>query len=150
MKLKNTYITVASAVLVILAGLALTLCFAPSDRERSVLYFHSYDSENLCSEVRYLPTDTHKDRETLYIEELLLGPMTNRYKRLFSDGTLLEFCTKNADTIYVGLSKEALAFTPETENFEESVRVLKWNIVKKFTKINTVKVYIDGKSVFDE
>ncbi len=133
---------------ILIAGAcAVSLVFLPRDRQRTVFYFHSLESEKLYSEVRYLPKDPYQGETHQFVEELILGPMTNRYVRLFSEGTGLDFCFEKDGVLYVGLTKDALKFTPEIKDIEGSVNLLKQNIVTRFTKINSVLVYIDGKSV---
>ena len=119
-----------------------------SPTNRAVLYFYSYDYDNLCTEVRHLPQNTVQGDEAFFVEELLLGPMTNRYKKLFADGTKLDFCIRQDDKLYVGLSKMALYNDLDAVSLRVGVETLKLNIVKQFTKINTVLVYIDGKSAW--
>ncbi|MBP5251241.1 MAG: GerMN domain-containing protein [Treponema sp.] len=118
-----------------------------SQRSRAVFYFDSYDSEKKCMESRYLYNGTDEEDIELFISEFLLGPMTNRLKNPFPAGTKLEFCTGSDDGLHVGLSKEALLVTEETYNIRENVELLKYNIVKNFTNVNKIFVYIDGKSI---
>ncbi len=116
--------------------------------ERYLFYFHSFENDQLCTEVRYLPKNPTQGKIQLFVDELLLGPMTNRYKSIFVRGTKVEFCTLEGNTLYVGLSSDALQTSTDTENLRERVSLFKLNIVKKFTEIKTVLVYIDGKSAF--
>lgn len=120
-----------------------------NEKERIVLYFSSLDSSRLCSEARYVPKNPPQGREALFVSELLLGPMTNRFIPLFANGTTLDFCMVQNDVLYVGLSKEALNVTAKSADIKSAVDLLQYNIVRKFTKINTVLVYIDGKSVYE-
>ena len=119
-----------------------------SSTERTLFYFRSFDRDDLCTEMRYLPRNPVQGEVRLFVDELLLGPMTNRYKSIFVPGTQAEFCIVEGDTLYLGLSREALQVDAEMESIRDSVALLKRNIVKRFTKINTVLVYIDGKSAF--
>lgn len=114
---------------------------------RAIFYYESFDSEKLCTETRWLPKDSVQSREHLFVDELLLGPLTNRYKYVFAPGTRVDFFDVKDDTVYVGLSREALKNSRETADINEGISLLKKNIVKNFTKINTVLVYIDGKCV---
>lgn len=85
-----------------------------------------------------------------FVDDLLLGPMTNRFKFLFSPGTRTEFCFSNGKELYIGLSKQALFVNSETFNMRKNVSLLRKNIVKNFTNINKIYIYIDGKPVFAE
>ena len=106
----------------------------PAGTHRAVFYFPSMDTDKLCTEVRYLPDDPIQGELSFYVDELLLGPMTNRYKFLFS----------------LGLSKDALFKSKDSVDIKTGIKLLRVNIVKQFTEIKTVLVYIDGKSVFEE
>ncbi len=118
-----------------------------SQRSRAVFYFDSYDSQKKCMESRYLFNGTEDENIELFVSEFLLGPMTNRLKDPFPQGTKLEFCTKKDGELHIGLSKEALLVTEETYNIRENVELLKYNIVKNFTSVNKIYVYMDGKSI---
>lgn len=147
--MKKSSVVVIVMSLVLLAGAALlTSTHVRKDRERTVMYFTSFGSDDVCTEVRYLPKDPSTDMLLQFVNELVLGPMTNRYKPLFASGTRVEFCMEENGVCYVGLSREALSATKEVADIETGIELLKVNIVKKFTEISTVLVYIDGKSVY--
>lgn len=116
-------------------------------KTRKLFFFPSYDNKNLCAEVRYLPKNPIQGSEKLFVEEILLGPMTNRYKRIFPRGTELNYCFLKNDILYIGLGSEVLSGV-EGMSIKESVDFLKINIVKNFTFINKIDVSIDGKSVY--
>jgi len=148
---KKVNVAVIVLSLVLLAGSAcVSFVRLRTDRSRAVMYFTSFGTDDVCTEVRYLPKDPIQGDVAFFVDELLLGPMTNRYKPLFARGTRADFCTLEGDTLYVGLSGEALSANKESADIETGIELLKVNIVKKFTKINTVLVYIDGKSVYAE
>ena len=144
-KVKAAVIVLSLVMLVVCA--VVSLARLRTDRERAVMYFTSFGTDKVCAEVRYLPKNPIQGEVAFFVDELLLGPMTNRYKPLFARGTRAEFCTQEGDTLYVGLSGDALSVSKESADIETGIELLKVNIVKKFTKINTVLVYIDGKSV---
>lgn len=117
---------------------------------RQIFYFESYDSSRICTETRYSEKKSGDEEIKAFVDDLLLGPMTNRFKFLFSPGTRTEFCFSNGKELYVGLSKQALFVNSETFNMKQNVSLLRKNIVKNFTNINKIYIYIDGKSVFAE
>ena len=123
---------------------------------RRILYYPSYDSDLLCAEARYLPANPlqgdynpPKADAALFLDELLLGPMTNRYKRIFPRGTKALYCFEKGATLYVGVSEEALQ-GGEGLTVREAVDLLRLNIVKNFTYLNKIDVSIDSKSAFEE
>jgi hypothetical protein len=145
---KKSSVVVIVLSVVALAGAAIVSNrLSRKDRSRSVMYFSSFGTDDVCTEVRYLPIEPGVDPLVQYVDELILGPMTNRYKHLFSSGTKLEFCTVEDGVCYVGLSREALNQTKGAADIQTGIELLKVNIVKKFTEISTVLVYIDGRSV---
>ena len=119
------------------------------------MYFPSYDGDGFFCEPRYLPKliDDHQAL-SMFVDELLLGPVTNRYGRVFPKGTKLEYCFEGdggqgGQTLYVGLSRDAL-FAGELLSVKEEVDLLRLNIVKNFTYLNKIDVAIDGVSVYEE
>ena len=117
--------------------------------ERRILYFKSMDTSATVCEDRFIRVDGGMDEVSAFVDELLLGPMTNRFVRLFPLGTKAEVCFLQGDTLFVDLSADALLSSPETCTVKEGVRMLKENIVKNFTNINTVDVFIDGMSAWN-
>ena len=118
---------------------------------RTVMYFPSYEDGTIYTEVRNLPKDSVQGDERLFVDDILLGPLTNHYRRLLPSGTSVEFFTVGNDgTAYLGLSRQALRISSESADIKTGVSLLKMNIVKNFTKINTVLVYVDGKSVYEK
>lgn len=121
---------------------------------RFVYYFHSFDTPKICTEVRHKPSSssTIKNNEFInyFVEDLILGPMTNRYKYLFNPKTTLEFCFLDDKILNIGLSSEALKVHPEYSPIKEGVQLLKLNIVKNFTNIDKIYIYIDGQSVYED
>jgi hypothetical protein len=88
-----------------------------------------------------------------FVDDLLLGPMTNRYGRVFPRGTRAEYCFTGADAdggrvLYLGLSQDAL-FAGDLLSVREEVDLLRLNIVKNFTYLNKIDVAIDGVSVYE-
>lgn len=117
---------------------------------RQIFYFESYDSSRICTETSYSEKMHGDEAVRAFVDDLLLGPMTNRFKFLFSPGTRTEFCFSHGKELYVGLSKQALFVNSETFNMRQNVSLLRKNIVKNFTNINKIYIYIDGKPVFTE
>ena len=135
-------------VFIVSLTVSIVCWFAGQKRNRYVFYFPSYDSKNLCTEIRFLPNKPIQGCEKLFVEELLLGPMTNRYKQIFPRDTELSYCFLKDKTLYVGLSDAVLSGV-DGMTIKESIDVFKINIVKNFTFINKIDVSIDGKSISD-
>ncbi len=122
---------------------------------RRDFYFYSIDKKSIAREMRYLSKEPLQGDVQLFVDELVLGPMTYRFQRIFAKGTSVEFCTLQDDVLYVGLSQDALKSASGNtvatkEELLKSIDLFKVNIVRNFTKINTIMVYIDGKSISDD
>lgn len=117
--------------------------------QRRLFYFDSYNDNKIYTEVRYISNKSDDNEIKAFVDDLLLGPMTNRYKNIFSPNTKTEFCFLEKKDLYLGLSKDALFVNDETFDIKKSVELLRLNIVKNFTNINNINIYIDGKSVWD-
>ncbi len=125
---------------------AIRLSFS-HDKIRKVMYFPSFDTKSLCTEVRNVPRVNGKSTVESFLDELLLGATSYRYKNLFSSGTKVEFSFIRDRILYVGLSSEALAFHNDVVPLEEGVELLKKNVFKNFRGIDEVKVFA-GDNVF--
>ena len=138
-----------AAIIIFLGTLLFSFCRYLTERPgtRHVFYFESLDTNKVSTEIRFLPSKAEQGKERLFVDELLLGPMTNRYRPLFSAGTKTEFCFVRGKTLYVGLSKEAVQISPESADVRKGIELFRENILKNFTYIDTIEMYIDGKSV---
>ena len=85
-----------------------------------------------------------------FVQDLLLGPFTNRYKPIFASGTRLEFCFADGKTLYLGFSAQALKPEMEISDIDSNVQLIRKNIVKNFTNFNKIYIYIGGTIVFQE
>ncbi len=148
-------VRIVSVVMAVLA-FALSMFFYKKihDRDRKLLYFPSYDGDGIYSEPRYLMKNPDGQAALAdFVDDLLLGPMTNRYGRIFPRGTRAEYCFTGEDgegniVLYLGLSRDAL-FAGDLLSVREEVDLLKLNIVKNFTYLNKIDVSIDGISVYE-
>jgi hypothetical protein len=140
-------IIVISAVIVIAVIAALAVISRPGDRR--VFYFLSYDDDKLHTEVRFLPEESIQGSVNLFIDELLLGPLTNRYRILFSQGTRVLSCIQSGGTLYLDLSEEALFNIDPAPPVHTAVDILEKNIKQNFSSINSVEIFIAGKKVYE-
>ena len=118
--------------------------------KRRIFYFATLDSSDIHSEVRYEPrdfVDTGTSSIQFFVEELLLGPTTNRYRPVFSLGTKVLFCNLSGDTLYVNLSEDALLEKGSAQTIKDGTEFFKMNILKNFANINTIEMFIGGKQI---
>ena len=114
---------------------------------RKTFMFEGLDKKALYVESRYFPRVKNVDKIQLYVEELVLGPIGNRYKNLFEPGTKVVSCFVRGRDLYVELSRDALFPSVTTSNFDDSVRIFEKNILRNFPKISKIHLYIEGKKV---
>ena len=88
----NTGTKVVFFSLVIIFFISLTLFFLQGYGHRKVFLFESLDEEGLFAENRYYPRNKYIDDVELYVSELLLGPIGERYKLIFPRGTKVKTC----------------------------------------------------------
>ncbi len=123
-------------------------------QSRYVYYFNSFDTEKICCETRRRQGNSSKEKPdekiNYFVSDLLLGPMTNRYKYLFNPSATLEFCFVDGKVLNVGLSSQALKLSPEYSSLKEGVQLLRFNIVKNFTNIDKVNVFLGGVSIYED
>ena len=87
---------------------SLIMFFLKGYSQRSVFLFENLDKEGLFAENRYYPRNKFVDKVELYVSELLLGPIGERYKHIFAPGTKLKTCFVRDGILYIDLSSEAL------------------------------------------
>ena len=72
--MKKSSVVIIALSVVLLAGAAIvSSLFLRRDRNRSVMYFTSFGTDDVCTEVRYLPVNQDIDPVVQFVEELVLG-----------------------------------------------------------------------------
>ena len=153
MKNKPYFITALVCTILAVGAVAFSLLSIQRNEKtlRKLMYFPSFENGKTYTEERFIPKESAQGEERYFVDDLLLGPLTHGYRKLFPGDTTVEFFTVDANgTAYVGLSKGALKSSADAADINTGISLLKRNIVMNFTKINTVLVYIDGKSVCEK
>ena len=109
--------------------------------------FQSVDSGRNNVEWRFLPRRKRAARPALYIDELLLGPKTERSKPVFSPGTKATFCFERGRTLYVNLTSDLLVQSGNASDIMEGLEIFKMNIKRTFPKYKQVEIYIDKRGI---
>lgn len=148
--LKKYQVVASVCVLVLALVFSLIMFCINRAGDRRLFYFYSADTQSVATEARYITSNPTQGEVNAFIDDLLLGPMTNRYQSIFAKGTTVEFCKQEGDTLYVGLSSEALKSVSGALSLQERVDLFRFNIVNNFTKINTILLYVDGKSIWND
>ena len=146
----NTGTKVVFFSLVIIFLISLTLFFLQGYGHRNVFLFESLDEEGLFAENRYYPRNKYIDDVELYVSELLLGPIGERYKLIFPRGTKVKTCFVQNKVLYVDLSTEALFPNERVSTNREGAEIFKKNIFRNFRNIDIINIYIDGRKIFDD
>ena len=117
---------------------------------RRTFIFPSADDGQYIIEYRNLAENPHQGEIGLYIDEILLGSTIERTRRLFSPGTKLLSCFERNHILYVNLSSDLLQMGDGVIEIREGTELLKKNILKNFSRIDSVEIFIEGKSAFEK
>ncbi len=120
---------------------------------RRVFYFESLDNPGLFMEVRYLSPysedQSQEDDIRQFVKELVLGPVTNRFKAVFAPGTTIDTCFLRDDVLYVDLSSTALQPAEGTTSIKTGVEIFEKNIRKNFPDIQQVCLFINNQQAYE-
>ncbi len=144
MTINKAFIIIVSFV--VLFSLLFFIVFYPG--KRAAFIFESMDSDYLYIEHRYIPRDSAQGDISYFVDELLLGPISNRYKPLFVNGTRAVSCFLAEDkTLYIDLNEKALLPGKTTSDTIYACELLKKNVLKNHKYVDTIKVFIMGNLV---
>lgn len=139
---KSSYFILAFIFLYFFVSLMVWVAKFPGIRRTFV--FNASDSDKLRLEIRYVPVNPPNGKYQYYIEELLLGPVSEHCSKIFNAGTKVVSCSKKDDVLYVSLSKELLQADAFTTDFKKQIELFKMNVKKNFSNIKDVEIFIDG------
>jgi hypothetical protein len=86
----------------------------------------------------------------LFVDELLLGPLTNGYQMLFVPGTWAALCVEEKRTLYVDLTMDVAAFFASGRTalpWDEGAALFKKNIRANFPALQDVVLFINGREI---
>ena len=84
-----------------------------------------------------------------YIDELLLGPVSEHCTPVFEKGTKVLSCFKKDNVLYINLSDDVLKADSQTTDFRKQIDLFEKNVFRNFGSINKIELFIDGKTAFD-
>ncbi len=145
---KSSYFILAFIFLYFFVSLMVWIVEFPGIRRTFV--FQSSDSEKFRLETRYAPVNPPQGKYHYYIDELLLGPISEHCKEIFQNGTKVLGCSKKNDTLYVNLSRELLQANAFETDFKAQIELFKLNITRNFSNIKNVEIFIDGTTPFGD
>ena len=120
------------------------------DSHRRVFIFPSAEDGKYIIEYRNLTNKPHQGNIQLYIEEILLGSTVERTKLLFTPGTKVISCFERKHVLYLNLSNDLLSMGDGVVDIREGTELLKKNIKENFSEIDSIEIFIDGKSAFEK
>lgn len=147
-KLKIYLIALIVALLSFVFSLVIWLVNFPGNRR--VFTFYSLDKNALIAETRFLPAKPAQGDVALFVDELLLGPITERCRPIFSPDTRTISAFAHDGVLYVNISREALAEKGGAVSVKEGCEIFSKNILRNFRKIKSVKLFIDYQAVYED
>ena len=150
LKQKNLAIFITSLIIAGLFVFSLFWYVVTKNTNRRLFIFPSAEDGKYIIEYRNLAEKPHQGEINLYIDEILLGSTVERTKLLFTPGTRLLSCFERDHVLYVNLSQDLLQMGDGVIEIREGTELLKQNIMKNFSKIDSVEIYIEGKSAFEK
>ena len=117
---------------------------------RRIFIFPSAESGKYIIEYRSLAEKPHQGDIQFYIEEILLGSTVERTKLLFAPGTKVLSCFERRHVLYLNLSNDLLKMGDGVVDIREGTELLKKNIKKNFSEIDSVEIFIEGKTAFEK
>ena len=124
----------------------LSLAIFFSARQRTN-FFPSAENGSYIVERRNLSNDPAQGVIQLFVDELLLGSTVERTKLIFSSNTRVNSCFLRGNTLYLDLSDDLLSIEKSSFPINEGIELLKENILKNFSNINKIELFIGGKFV---
>ena len=114
-----------------------------------VFIFPCVDDGKYVLETRYLKENPNKTQLHYFVDELVLGSGLERTKYLFTPGTKVNSCIERNKTVYIDLSADIIYMGHNVVQIKDGIELLKQNIMRNFTNIEKVQVFVDGKYAFE-
>lgn len=144
---KKLLIYILAFVFVVVFATSLSLFFIKQNSKSYVFIFPSADDGTYIVERRNLSNDPAQGVIQLFVDELLLGSTVERTKLIFSSNTRVNSCFLRGNTLYLDLSDDLLSIEKSSFPINEGIELLKENILKNFSNINKIELFIGGKFV---
>ena len=144
---KNLLIYIFAFVFVAVFATSLSLFFIKQNSKSYVFIFPSADDGTYIVERRNLSNDPAQGVIQLFVDELLLGSTVERTKLIFSSNTRVNSCFLRGNTLYLDLSDDLLSIEKSSFPINEGIELLRENILKNFSNINKIELFIGGKFV---
>ncbi len=116
--------------------------------DRRLFYFPVYGSDEIVIEERYLDKKYTGDKVRNYVDELLLGPVTERARPIFNKGTKAQYCFIRNHVLYLGVTDTVIDNLAEDSTVSKDIELLKTNVRKNFSNIRDVVFFIGNNETF--
>lgn len=131
--------------------LSLTMFLVKKNGARRVFVFPSVEKGVYIVETRRLQTKTSKSNVEYYIDELMLGPQTERCRFIFPKKTKILSIIQKNKVLYVDFSKDIV--NPEEESKllpgKQAMELFKTNIKKNFPRISRIEIFVEGNPAYE-
>lgn len=144
---KKLLIYILAFVFVAVFATSLSLFFVKQKSKSYVFIFPSAENGSYIVERRNLSNDPAQGVIQLFVDELLLGSNVERTKLIFSSNTRVNSCFLRGNTLYLDLSDDLLSIEKSSFPINEGIELLRENILKNFSNINKIELFIGGKFV---
>ncbi|WP_296331740.1 hypothetical protein [uncultured Treponema sp.] len=146
---KKNIIRILFSLLALAVFFILFHVFSHLGTNRRVFTYPVSGSDKYQKEIRYLNSHPVQGKIAFYVDELILGPSFYRGRALFTPGTHVEYCFLRENSLYVGLSKEAVLQENGAVGIKDACALFKSNIKMNFTGIKNIELFIDGNYIAD-
>lgn len=116
---------------------------------KAVFIYESADKKTLSVERRFYKGKPSVSKIQTYVDELLLGPVSERCKPIFAQGTKALSCFERGNVLYVNLSSDLLKADEKETDFRKQINLFEKNIRSNFPLIREINLFIDGNAPFE-
>lgn len=145
---KSSYIILAFIFLFFFVSLMVWVAKFPGIRRTFI--FHASDSDKYRIETRYVPINTAQSKYQYYIDELLLGPVSEHCSPIFCKGTRVISCFVKDSVLYVNLTDDIFRADAFTADFRSDIDLFKMNVLNNFSNIKQIELFIEGVRPYEE
>lgn len=107
------------------------------------------EAGKIYAEKRFIPRNRTKPSLEYFCDELLLGPIGDRYRPLFASGTKMRaFLKKGGGTVYIDLNEGALFQTAVSSETKKACALLEQNIRKNYNSVDNIVITMMGHEIY--
>lgn len=147
---KKNIIIVISALILAAFLISLTVFLVKKGGTRRTYVFPSVENDSFIIESRR-HVKSYMNPVEYYVNELMLGPQTERCRSIFPKETKILSIFVNNKTLYVDFSGDIV--NPETEShrlpLKQAIELFKENVQRNFRGITSVQVFVEGNPAYE-